>query len=204
MADSAELTEVARRLVQANARLYKGWLDLSMEYVRGVSEILAGAPPGGTSAGSPVTEVEGSAGALVIEGEAGKVVKGSFLVTNDLGRAVTCSFAGSDFRDARGAAVAARTTFSPAAVTLAPGEEQVVEVEVAVDDAFAAGVGYAGEVTIKGLDGMAVPIVVRRLHPVDDARDATPDAAGTTKESGASRASGQPRGRKRARTRNPK
>ena len=41
MADKLDLTEILRRTAQANAKLYKGWLDLSLEYFRGLSAILA-------------------------------------------------------------------------------------------------------------------------------------------------------------------
>lgn len=163
MADGLDLSDLVRRTVQANAKFYKGWMDLSFEYFRGISEIFGGAP--GSTA--PVHEVDTGAGALVLEGEAGSLVRGSFLVSNDTDKPVSCAFLATDFKDPRGAAAPVKTTFEPASMQLAPGEQRAVQVAIAVDDKLSAGVGYAGEISIKGMDGFSVPVVLRRLHQVD-------------------------------------
>jgi hypothetical protein len=166
MAEAPDLPEIIRRTAQANARFYKGWLDLSFEYFRGLSEILGGAAVG--EAAAPVREADAGTGALVLEGDAGTSVKGSFVVTNDMEKPVTCSFAGSDFRDPRGGVAPVKAVFDPASLELEPGEEQIVEVTIAIDDALMPGVGYAGDITVRGMDGLAVPVVLRRLHRVDE------------------------------------
>ena len=144
MADGPDLSEIVRRTVQANARFYKGWMDLTFEYWRGISEILGGTPV----SNAPVQEMDAGASAVVLEGEAGSVVRGSFLVSNDMEKPVSCAFSSSDFRDPRGSSVPAKASFEPAAVQLAPGEQRVVQVEITVDDALSAGVGHAGEIFI--------------------------------------------------------
>jgi hypothetical protein len=198
MAEGVDFPELMRRAVQANAKFYKGWLDLSFEYFRTISGVLGSE----TETTTPVQEVDTGAGALVLEGEAGTMVRGSFLVSNDMDKPVTAVFSGSDFRDPRGAAVAAKTSFEPTSLQLAPGEQKVVQVSIHIDDALSPGVGYAGEISMKGLEGFTVPVVLRRQHTMDGVRTddgvADPDISGkpTEKTMGA-----QPRGRKRAKKR---
>lgn len=192
MAEGVDFSELMRRTVQANARFYKGWLDLSFEYFRGISEILGGVPE--TTA--PVQEGDTGAGALVMEGEAGNTVRGSFLVSNDMDKPVSCAFAGSDFRDPRGASVAAKAEFEPASLQLAPGEQRVVQVAIYVDDRLSPGVGYAGEISIKGMEGFTVPVVLRRQHPTDAA---PVDAAATDDDGKPTRTPAPPPPRRRKR-----
>jgi len=174
MADGLELNEMMKRAVQANAKFYKGWMDLTLEYVRGMAAILSGDP----HEPSPTTEMDAGGGALVLEGEAGRAVSGSFLVSNDLDRALSCDFVASDFVDPSGTRVDLNPTFEPTRLDLRPGEQRVVQATVMVHDKLAPGVGYAGEFSIKGLDGFAVAVVVRRQHLVDEsAADNLPTAS---------------------------
>ncbi len=167
MADESPLTEIVRRAAQVNAKFYKGWMDLSFEYMRGLSEVFGGA----TSAlGSmaPTQEMDAGTGTLVMEGEVGSTVKASFLVSNDLERALSCQFVGSTFTDPSGASISAQMAFEPASLKLAAGEQKVVAVSVKVDERLAPGVGYAGEIAVSGMDGFAVPVVLRRLTTIDE------------------------------------
>jgi hypothetical protein len=180
MAEGREVSEIVRRTVQANAKFYKGWLDLSLEYFRGISAIFGGTPE---ATSSVVQESDAAAGALVLEGEEGATVRGAFLVTNDLARNVSCEFVASDFRDPGGATVPARPAFHPATLELGPGEQRVIQVMLPIDGALAAGVGYAGEFSIKGMEGFAVPVVLRRQHRVEDApMDESPPAGEETSD----------------------
>lgn len=167
MADGLDLAEIVKRTAQANAKFYKGWMDLSLEYVRGISGILGGST-GSTESTAPVQEMDGGGGALVLEGEAGSVVRGTFLVSNDLERSVSCKFVGSDFKGPGGASVFVKAAFDPPGLELGPGEQRVIQVSIPIDDTLTAGVGYAGEISIGGMDGFAVPVVLRRQHFVDD------------------------------------
>jgi hypothetical protein len=164
MADGLDLSELVRRTVQANARLYKGWVDLSLEYFRHITEIFGGAP----DAASQMEGLETGAGALVLEGEAGTPASGAFLVTNDLGRTIKCELVASDFKDPDGNTIPAKTTFEPATFDLAPGEQRVVRATLPIDGGLTAGVAYSGAFAIKGLDGFSVPAVVRRQHRAEE------------------------------------
>jgi hypothetical protein len=165
MAEGINLSELVKRTAQANAKFYKGWMDLSMEYFRGISGILGGAAE---SMREPVQETDAGAGALVIEGEAGTLVRGTFLVSNDLERATSCRFVASDFKDPNGVSVRSKVSFDPPALELGPGEQRVVSVSIAMDDSLNPGVGYAGEISISGMEGFAVPVMLRRQHRVDE------------------------------------
>jgi hypothetical protein len=189
MADGLDLSTMLRRTVQANARLYKGWVDLSLEYFRGISEIFGVAP----EASAPAAEERSPGpGVVVIEGEEGTAARGAFLVTNDLARTVSCQLVSSPFVDPDGASVQAKVTFDPARLDLAPGEQRVVHAAISVDDKLSAGVAYTGEFAIKGMDGFVVPAVLRRLHraeesPIDRAGVGASAAADPSAERGAAR-----------------
>ncbi|MBC7894951.1 MAG: hypothetical protein H7066_06040 [Cytophagaceae bacterium] len=207
MAEGVDFSELMKRAVQANAKFYKGWLDLSFEYFRTISGVLGTE----TETNTPVQEVDTGAGALVLEGEAGTMVHGSFLVSNDMDKPITAAFSGSDFRDPRGASVAAKTSFEPTSLQLAPGEQKVVQVSIHIDDTLSAGVGYAGEISMKGLEGFTVPVVLRRQHSVDRVADdlvsaddlsKSPDKVSPVTKGDTDTVSiARPRGRKRAKKR---
>src|SRR5690242_10933912 len=127
MADGPDLTEIVRRAAQVNAKFYKGWMDLSLEYLRGLSGVVSGTTPFATP---PVQEMDAGAGALVLEGEAGAPVRGSFLVSNDLERPVSCKFVATDFKDPNGASVRAKVAFDPAGLELKPGEQRTIQVAI--------------------------------------------------------------------------
>ncbi len=163
MADRPELTEVFRRAVQANVDFYQGWLNLSLEYLRGISEIFVNLEEGRGSA-----DVDSGAGTLVFEGEEGETARGSFLVSNDLERSISCELVASAFKDPDGETVKGKVKFEPAKLKLEPGEQRVVQATVVIDRKLAAGLGYEGEFSIKGMEGFAVPVVLRRRHPAPE------------------------------------
>lgn len=191
MADELDLSEIVRRTVQANAKLYKGWVDLSLEYFRAVADIFGGVPE---AAPSPAEDLGDNAGAVVLEGEESTSASAAFLVTNDLGRKLQCVLVASDFRDADGNRIAAKLAFEPARFELSPGQQGVVQVSVPIDRKLAEGVAYSGEIAIEGMDGFAVPAVIRRRHAVelspidriaeDEAEKGTPKRASTSSTKG--------------------
>lgn len=166
MADELDFTEIFRRAAQANVKFYQGWLDLSLEYVRGVSDIFAGS---GERSG-PVDSVEEAAevGVLVLEGEKGTAALGRFLVTNDLSRKVSCQLVASQFTDSDGKVVRPKVTFEPKTFELKPGEQRVVQAEIGIGQSLTAGYGYQGKFAIKGMEGVTVPVVLRRRHRSDE------------------------------------
>lgn len=202
MADGLDLSTIVRRTVQANARFYKGWMDLSVEYWRGISEIFGGPP----EATAPGQEVDSGAGVIVLEGEEGASPRGAFLVTNDLGRELSCEFVASSFADPSGAVGSAKPVFEPATLELGPGEQRVVHVLIPIEGTLAAGVGYAGEVAIKGMDGFSVPVVLRRRHRIEESPSDRSQPRGelTTAEAGVRPVSRKTAAKKPSRKRAPR
>lgn len=163
MADNMDVSELVRRTLEANARFYQGWVNLSLEYFRGISQIFSGAQ----EALAATESADAPTGAVVLEGEEGANATGAFLVTNDLGRTLSCQLVATTFQDADGKAAPARVTFEPAKFKLEPGEQRVVNAAVPIGAKLAAGVAYSGSFGIKGMEGFAVPVVLRRRHGVD-------------------------------------
>lgn len=166
MADELDLTEMFRRAVQANVKFYQGWLDLSLDYVRGISDIFAVSGGSGGSVGSLGESAE--VGVLVLEGENGTVAQSAFLVTNDLSRKVSCGLMASEFTDSDGKVVRPKVTFEPKTFELQPGEQRVVNASLVVGRTLVTGYSYQGAFAIKGMEGISVPVVLRRRHRVDD------------------------------------
>ena len=163
MADGMDVSELIRRTVQANAKFYKGWMDLSLEYIRGLSEIFGGAEPQ-----PPAEAVDSGAGVLVLEGEEGTTVRGAFLVSNDLGRKLSCELYASEFTEPGGASMAVRVSFDPPTVELAPGEQRVVYATLPVEGGLAPGSAYTGAFALKDLPGFSVPVVLRRRFGLEE------------------------------------
>lgn len=177
MAESPEVSEILRRTVQANASLYKGWVDLSLDYWRRVGEIFGVATPAGLGAAGfqstePFEDDAAGDGVLELEGDVGTSARGAFLVTNDLGRNLKCAFVASGLSGPRGATAKAQVSFEPASVELAPGEQAVVQAVVSVDEQLAPGAAYTGTVSIRGMEGFSVPFVLRRTHSIEEAERA--------------------------------
>ncbi len=177
MADGLDMSELLRRTVQANARFYKGWMDLSLEYMRGITEIFSGAESAPPPASAAAQEPEAGPGAIVVEAEEGTTVRCAFLVTNDLGRKLSCELYASDFTGPDGAPLAVAATFDPPKLELEPGEQRIVHALVPIDGRLDAGVAHTGSFAIRGLDGFSVPVVLRRRHGIDAALTAKQAAA---------------------------
>jgi hypothetical protein len=172
MAESTDLSELVRRTMEANARFYQGWMNLSLEYFKGISEALSGVQAAVPGASHRDAEDAPAPGAVVLEAEAGEDGGGAFLVTNDLGRTLKCELAASELAGPDGEPAPARVDFEPASFALEPGEQKVVRATTTVPDALTAGVPYSGTIGIKGMEGFSVPLVLRRTHaprsPIDE------------------------------------
>jgi hypothetical protein len=180
MADGLDLSEIVRRTIQANAKFYKGWVDLSLEYFRGITEIFGGSVNAPTQTETP--DADAGAGVLIMEGEDGAAVGSAFLVTNDIGRPIPCEIVASEFTDPAGARVHVKAAFDPQKFELAPGEQRVVKAQVTIDGRLTPGTAYNGEFGILGLPGFSVPVVLRRQHSIEESppEPVPPGVTGTT------------------------
>ncbi len=157
-------------MAEANLRYYEAVGRLSIDYVRAVAGAVGslGGPPQGRPPAAPVhardrpSAAGASAPALVLEAEAGGSAVGAFMVENLLGEEISAPVAASAFVSPEGHEVRPRLSFDPEVVVLGPGEQVLVRAVAAFDDALEAGVGYRGEVTVPGLGGRGLSIVLRR------------------------------------------
>ena len=104
---------------------------------------------------------------VLLEPAAGKPGLGVFLVENLTADPVSAEIAVSPLSGPAGEQVAPALRFSPGTIALEPGDQVLVQVAAAADEALEPGVRYRAEISIPGLSGIRVPIVVRR-RPAED------------------------------------
>ncbi|MGZ4354818.1 MAG: hypothetical protein ACXVZ4_14885, partial [Gaiellaceae bacterium] len=106
---------------------------------------------------------------VLLEPAAGRPGLGVFLVENLTVDPVSAEIAVSPLSGPAGEQVAPALRFSPETIALEPGDQVLVQVAVAADEALEPGVRYRAEISIPGLSGVRVPIVVRRQPDEDGA-----------------------------------
>ena len=104
---------------------------------------------------------------VLLEAAAGKAGLGVFLVENLTAEPVSAEIAVSPLSGPAGELGPPALRFSPERIALEPGEQMLVQVAAAIDEALEPGVRYRAEISIPGLSGIRVPIVVRR-RPAED------------------------------------
>lgn len=109
-----------------------------------------------------VTPPAPSPAAMVLEGEAGSRAFGLFVVENKLPKGVTTRIAVGPLVDPEGNEIPSVLRFEPGIITLAPGEQVVAKVSAHISRGLEAGVRYQGEISVPGIAGACVPIIVRR------------------------------------------
>lgn len=168
MAERSGLDQVLRRAMEANARYYEALGQVTADYLKALVGVLGDVRLPSVAVGRPAAPTapaappEAPAAAMVLEAAAGKSAVGAFMVQNRLSQRVTAPVVASAFLDASGREAKPVLVFEPDVVSLECGEQVLVRVTAAVDERLDAGASYRGEVTIPGLSGDRVPIVVRR------------------------------------------
>ena len=109
-----------------------------------------------------VTPPAPSPAAMVLEGEAGSRAFGLFVVENKLPKGVTTRIAVGPLVDPEGNEIPSVLRFEPGIITLAPGEQVVAKVSAHISRGLEAGVRYQGEISVPGIAGACIPIIVRR------------------------------------------
>ena len=99
---------------------------------------------------------------MVLEGEAGSRAFGLFVVENKLPKEVTTRVAVGPLVDPHGQEIPSVLRFEPGIITLAPGEQVVAKVSANISRGLVAGVRYQGEISVPGIAGARIPIIVRR------------------------------------------
>ncbi|MBZ5538153.1 MAG: hypothetical protein LAO31_19545 [Acidobacteriia bacterium] len=174
MTENVPLSEVWRNAVDANIRYYTtlGQLtarilnvlfttvtelrpDLQMGSSSPQPPAVPKSPPALTSQGAPSS-------ALVLEGRAGGIALGVFLVENGLPHKVSTSVVASAFADPEGRLVRPALRFEPDRIFLEPGEQVIVRVTTVIDESLRPEMRYQGEISVPGMPGTRIPIVLRR------------------------------------------
>jgi hypothetical protein len=182
MAEQPGLEQIWRRALEANARYYEALGQVTTDYLKALAGVLAdvklptslggrdAAPVAPASAAPPPAPAPS---AMVLEAPAGHTAVGAFMVQNRLGQRVAAPVVPSAFLDPSGAEVRPALAFEPDVVSLESGEQVLVRVTATIDDRLEPGVGYRGEVTVPGLSGDRIALVLRR-------RDGTAQSAATS------------------------
>lgn len=124
--------------------------------------VAAPAPPPARPAEAAAPAARRAERTVLLEAAAGKSGLGVFLVENLTTEPVSAEIAVSPLSGPTGEQVPPALRFSPEKIALEPGDQVLVQVAAAVDEALEPGVRYRAEISIPGLSGVRVPIVVRR------------------------------------------
>ncbi len=185
MAEQLGLEQVWRRALEANARYYEALGQVTTDYLKALvgvlGEVKLPASLGGgatrtATPSAPAREAASAPSAMVLEGPAGQTAVGAFMVQNRLGQHVAAPVVTSAFLDPSGLELRPPLAFEPDVVSLDPGEQLLVRVTASIDERLAPGVGYRGEVTIPGLSGDRIALVLRRRED-DNGKAVAPPAA---------------------------
>jgi len=131
--------------------------------------VAAQAPPSTRAAAAATPTGRRAERTVLLEPAAGKPGLGVFLVENLTTDPVSAEIAVSTLSGPAGEQVAPALRFSPESIALEPGDQVLVQVAAAADEALEPGVRYRAEISIPGLSGVRVPIVVRRRAGEDGA-----------------------------------
>jgi hypothetical protein len=159
-----ELAEGWNAGLQAGLRYWGTLGRLAVEsvgvLVPAVAELRAQGRPRLEIVGAPPTPPVPKA--LLVEAEAGQSGMGIFLLENTTAEQLSARVGVSSFHDPRGREVHPAVAFRPDVITLDPGDQQVVQVAVLVDETLEADVRYRATVGVPGLPATTIPIVLRR------------------------------------------
>ena len=103
-----------------------------------------------------------SPAALVLEGRAGSRAFGLFVVENKLQKEVSTPVTVSPLVDPGGQEIPSVLRFEPGVITLSPDEQVIAKVSARITRGLVAGVRYQADISIPGISGARIPIIVRR------------------------------------------
>jgi hypothetical protein len=170
VADPAPPGELLRRAVDANLQYYTALGRLTIEYLEALGAIARRVEvplPLGTATVAPAPAPAPpppprAPAAMVLEAEAGGTAVGVFLVENLLAEKVSAPVSASSFSAPDGREVTPALAFDPEVVVLDRGEQILVRVATRIEADLEPDISYRGELTVPGIVGTKVPIVLRR------------------------------------------
>lgn len=175
-----DLTQSLRRMSDANLRYYQGWGQLALDYLSSLVALAGELTQPSRSVGTHVHPEPSAADltrsepmpvrsaaptqppAMVLEADGGGQAVGAFLVENRLTQRVSTPVVASTFVGPEGQEVRPHLSLDPEIVTLDPGEQVLVRVISLIDDRLEPGITYRASVSVPGLGGRNLPLVLRR------------------------------------------
>lgn len=124
--------------------------------------------PAAASGGAPPPSLSRGDRTVLLEAPAGKPGLGVFLVENVTSAPVSAGIAVSALSGPGGEEAPLTLRFSPNTISLDPGDQVLVQMAAVIDDGLEPGARYRAEISIPGLSGVRVPIVVRRRPAEED------------------------------------
>jgi hypothetical protein len=162
--DPFNLAATWRRMAEANLNYYSGYAKLTREYIDELSDSFGGGRR--TAVGGPLGAATSHSAcptpSMALEGKLGASPEATFMVENGLSHAVRSPLVASSFKGPDRRQHRLSLTFEPDEVDLAPGEHVLVRVSVPIEKALKPGSPYRGDITIPGLPGTQVGVVVQR------------------------------------------
>ncbi|HET6379154.1 MAG TPA: hypothetical protein VFG05_12750 [Methylocella sp.] len=114
----------------------------------------------------------------MLEAAAGEAVQGLFLVENLLPGPVRGEIVATALRSPDSGEVTLPFAFEPPVAVLNPRDQLLARLSVVVPGNLAPGVPYTGAISIPGLQGTSIPLVVRRLPENKKAQAPGPPRSG--------------------------
>jgi hypothetical protein len=113
---------------------------------------------------------------MLLEGTAGSRAIGFFVVENKLARQVSTRVEVGAITGPDGHEIQSVLRFDPGTITLNPGEQVVAKITARISRALTPDARYQGEISIPGIAGARIPIIVRRRPGATSRLKATNDS----------------------------
>ncbi len=155
-----EPANILRDALDAGLRYYGRLGRLALE--GGAILVPALRPQAGAAPAAAAPAARRAERTVLLEAAAGKAGLGVFLVENLTTDPVAAEIAVSPLSGPAGELGPPALRFSPERIALEPGDQVLVQVAAPIGEALEPGVRYRAEISIPGLSGVRVPIVLRR------------------------------------------
>ena len=157
-----ELADAWRDAADASLRYWGALGRLALESVTALVPLVTELRPGEAVQAAAPSSRAPAARTILVEAEAGQSATGVFLLENTTSQQLSIPVSVSSFHDPDGREVEVAVAFRPDTILLDPADQLVVQVTAVVDETLEPDVRYHAEISVPGLSGTRIPIVVRR------------------------------------------
>ena len=163
------LSKALSRAIDANLRYSALATRLATSALESAFSAASGLTPAANALGKAVTRTSAavsstpaSTAAIVLEGRAGDTAVGFFVVENSLAHEISTPVEVSPLTATDGRQLQSALRFQPGTISLAAGEQVVAKVSAKIGRQLLVGARYEGEISVPGVAGAQIPIVLRR------------------------------------------